>query len=327
MSGVASTLRSGNAVAQAAGGLRATTVWARLREKLMGRDVGSVASDLMRVAGLALTWRQHQTLVRVLNQAGTRQVRKAFPRVQYRYTLPYLSTDLGWHERWDALVSHYAFVNRHFAADFSRRVLDDNLPIWQADVDGEAISVSLQGLCRVTRHREGELTLCFKLGSEAIYKLSFSIVRVAGLNLPGVQASAFCHALYVGRVQGVQGAMDAIRRATGLLGDIAPQDLLMAVLAGMASALGINTLIGVGDDTCVSRDSIERSGSSFRYDVFWARYAARELEGGHHLISLPAADKPLAEIPAKHRKRTQRKRDLKRQVATSCEQAFRAWLA
>jgi len=215
-----------------------------------------------------------------------------------------------------------------FAADFSRRVMDDSLEIWCNEAGGEPMSVSLQGLCPVTRHREGELTLCFKLAGVPIYKMSFSIVRLAGLNLAGVgTAGRAAHALYIGRVQGVSGAMDAIRQATTLLGDIAPQDLLMSVLTGLAGALGIDTVLGVSDGTCVSRDTIAQSGSSFCYGQFWARYAGQVLEGGHHLMSLPVAEKPLSEIAAKHRKRTQRKRDFKRQVAMACEQAFRAVMA
>lgn len=285
-------------------------------------------SAAMRLCGVLLTWRQHQSLVGVIDQPRTRAVRAAFPRVQYRYTLPYLATSLDWAERRAALKSHYAFVNQVLAVDFCSRVLGDKLEIWRHEVDGEALSVSVQGLCPVTRHREGELTLCFKLAGVPIYKLSFSIVRLAGLNLAGVDASGrAAHALYIGRVQGVSGAMDAIRQATTLLGDIAPQDLLMSVLTGLAGALRIDTLIGVSDDTCVSHDTIAQSGSSFCYGDFWTRYAGQVLEGGHHLMSLPMTERPIGEIAAKHRKRTQRKRDFKRQVATACEQAFRAVMA
>jgi len=320
--------RPGAASSPVVGVVRSTRGLTHLREKFMEQGLTGLASGLARFAGVLLNWRQHRELMKVIDQPRTRPVRETFPRVQYRYTLPYLSTSLDWQERWAALKSHYDFVNRTFVAEFSRWVLDDALEIWRAECEGETMTVSLQGLCPVTRHREGELTLCFKVGGTAIYKMSFSIVRVGDLNLAGVQASGpLTYTLYIGRVQGVSGAMDAIRRATALLGDIAPQDLLMSVLSGLAAALGINTLIGVDDETCVSRDCIAQSGSSFCYEQFWARYAGCKLEGGHHLMSLPVQEKSLTEIAAKHRKRTQRKRDLKRQVARHCEQAFRALMA
>ena len=295
-----------------------------LKAKLSEQGWAGLASGLMRMGGVMLTWGQHQALLNVIDQPRTRAVRLAFPRMQYRYTLPYLSTSLGWHERWSAQISHYAFVNKFFSSDFSRQVLEGSLELWRVQVEDQVMVVRVQGLCPVTRHREGELTLCVEMAGAPIYKMSFSIVQLSGLNVPVGRSS---HALYVGRVQGVSGAMDAIRQASTLLGDVAPQDLLMAVLSGLAGALNIDTVLGVSDGTCVSRDTIAQSGSSFCYGQFWARYAGQVLEGGHHRMSLPFAEKPLNEIAAKHRKRTQRKRDFKRQVAADCERAFRAMLA
>lgn len=281
MSIVLPVVRPVPASLKAVGAVRPAGNLGHVRGKLTEKGVVGLMSAAMRLCGVLLTWPQHQSLVSAIDQPRTRAVRVAFPRVQYRYTLPYLATSLGWKARRAALKSHYDFVNQVFAADFYSRVLGDKLEIWRHEVGGEALSVSVQGLCPVTRHREGELTLCFKLAGVPIYKLSFSIVCLAGLNLAGVDASGrAAHALYIGRVQGVSGAMDAIRQATTLLGDIAPQDLLMSVLTGLAGALRIDTLIGVSDDTCVSHDTIAQSGSSFCYSDFWARYAGQDLEGG-----------------------------------------------
>lgn len=299
-----------------------------LQEKFEERGLAGLSSGLLRALGIALTWRQHQELVRVIDQPCTRAVRAQFPRVQYRYTLPYLSTSLVWEERWAALKSHYAFVNEAFLPEFSTRVLADTLEIWhQPTEDGRRMSVSVQGLCPVTRHREGELTLCFKVDGSPIYRISFSVVRCAALNLDRATTLACStHILYVGRVQGASGAMDEIRKVTGLLGDVAPQDLLMSVLLGVASALGINAVIGVSDETCVSHETIAQSDSSFSYAHFWAKYGARSLARGHNLVSLPLQEKPISEIASKHRKRTLRKREFKREVAMQCEAALRAMM-
>lgn len=295
-----------------------------IKEKFTEHGFVGLISGLSRFGGVLLTWRQHLELVRVINQPRTRAIRARFPRVQYRYTLPYLSTTLDWHARWSALRSHYAFVNTVFGADFSQRVLDDRLEIWHSEHNGHVLSIHIQGLCPVTKHREGELTLCFKMDESSIYKMSFSFIRWGDLNLNDVTGIGVAeHAMYIGRVQGVSGAMESIRLATGLLGDIAPQDLLMSVLFGLASALNIRKVIGVSDETCVSCDTIAASDSSFSYEQFWARYNGLPLLGGHVLVNLPVAEKPLSEISSKHRKRTQRKRDFKRQVAARSEQALR----
>lgn len=303
--------------------------WGHFRSKLDEQGVGGVLSAVGRFCGVLWTWRQHQKLVAVVDQPRTRVLRVAFPRLAYRYTLPYLSTSLEWAERRVALQSHYAFVNQVFDVDFSGRVLNDSLEIWRHEVEGECLSIGVQSLCPVTRHREGELTLCFKMAGMALYKLSFSIVALAVLprSALALTAEGALHGLYVGRVQGLTGGLESLRRATVLLGDIAPQDLLMSAMAGLAAALNIDALIGVSDATCVSRDSIARSGSSFCYDQFWARYGSQRVDGGHHLMTLPVVERPISDIAAKHRKRTQRKRDFKRQVLVSCEQAFRAEMA
>lgn len=299
-----------------------------IKDKFKEHGFAGLMSSLSRFGGVLLTWRQHQALVKVIDQPHTRAVRARFPRVQYRYTLPYLSMSLDWQERWSALKSHYAFVNAVFGADFSQRVLDDRLEIWHREQDGHLLSVHIQGLCPVTKHREGELTLCFKMDGLPIYKMSFSFIRWGDLNLNDLAGTVPVeHAMYIGRVQGVSGAMESIRLATGLLGDIAPQDLLMSVLFGLASALNIRKVIGVSDETCVSCDTIAVSDSSFSYKQFWDRYNGLLLSGGHVLVSLPLAEKPLSEISSKHRKRTQRKRDFKKQVAAQSEQALRLVLA
>ena len=300
--------------------------WGHMRAKLGEQGLVGVLSAVKRFSGVLCTWRQHQVLVAVVDQPRIRVMREAFPRLTYRYTLPYLSTSLAWVERRLALLSHYEFVNKVFDAQFCGRVLSDSLEIWHHEVEGEHFAVSVQGLCPVTLHREGELTLCFKMGGVSLYKMSFSIVALAVLSRTALlsTSSGSAHALYVGRVQGLTGALESIRRATVLLGDIAPQDLLMSVLVGLAGALNITSLIGVSDAKCVSRESIARSGSCFCYDQFWTRYGSQVVDGAHHLISLPAVERPIGDIAAKHRKRTQRKRDFKHQVVTTSEQAFRS---
>jgi len=294
-----------------------------VRQKFADRGVSGLTDGFMRLCGVALTWGRHRELVRVIESPATRIVSQTYDRVPYRYTLPYLCTSLDWHERWAALKSHYAFVAAALVPTFSKQVLDDAVEVWREEAASHVFSISIQGLCLVTRHREGELTLCFKADGEPIYKLSFSFVELAALGLPQ-SASRGCsqHVIYVGRVQGSAGAMNRIRQATVELGDIAPADLLMSVLFGMAQSLNINTVIGVTDEGCVSQASIAKSGSSFSYAMFWDRFGGRAVRGDHTLIKLPMQEKPIEEIAAKHRKRTLRKRDYKTAVAAHASAAM-----
>src|SRR5690606_28574972 len=99
--------------------------------------------------------------------------------------------------------------------------------------------------------------------------------------------------------------------------DIAPPDLLMSAVAGMAGALGIRMIGGVGIEHSISSESIQQSNMSFDYTAFWDRYQGKKTTGGHHLIALPFPEKPIQAIAAKHRKRTLLKREFKHQITAS----------
>jgi uncharacterized protein VirK/YbjX len=303
---------------------RLSRIAAVVRQKFAEHGVPGLTEGFMRFCGVALTWGQHRAVVRVIESPATRVVSESYDRVPYRYTMPYLCTSLNWQERRAALKSHYAFVGSALMPTFSQQVLDDAVEVWRDDVASHSFSVSIQGLCLQTRHREGELTLCFKADGEAIYKLSFSFVEMAALGLPqAAERGCTRHAMYVGRVQGISGAMNRIRQATVELGDIAPADLLMSVLFGMAQSLNINTVIGVTDEGCVSQACIAKSGSSFSYAMFWDRFAGQAVRGDHTLIKLPMLEKPIEDIASKHRRRTLRKRDYKAAVVAQVAAAMR----
>lgn len=315
--------RFADSAAPGAGGVLA--VMKVIREKFAEQGWQGVVSGLARCYGILMTLGRHRELVKVIDGPVTRVVRLRFPRVQYRYTLPYLSNRFDWDERWNALKSHYAFINQVFKPEFMKQVMDDTLVVWRMDSLGQTLSVSVQGLCAQTRHREGELTLCCRFGGSAVYKLSFSVIRLDTCRAMARQSvGRGSHVLYVGRVQGVAGQRDAIRQASSMLGDVAPQDLLMAVLSGVAAALGIQTLIGVDDGGSLSGGAMSHAHTSFSYAAFWSRYGAQPLRDGHVLVSLPIYEKPLSEIPSKHRKRSLRKRALKRDVAVDACEAIRA---
>lgn len=298
-----------------------------LREKIEQQGLRGALDGFQRLVAVGMTWWPHQRLIQVIDGPVSQVVRAAFPRVQYRYTLPYLSNSLNRVERRLALQSHYELVNRHFKPGFYERVLDDDLVLWQRGLGDCLARIQLQGLCKVSRHREGELTLAFMVDDRVLYKLSFSLVhpQVMARTTPGVPLSA--PLVFVGRVQGAAGAMDTIRLVSSKLGDIAPQDLLMVALLGMARAVKADTVFGVTDDNNVARHCIERSPGSFSYTQFWEKYGATFQDDGNVRLALPLKEKPLSEIAAKHRGRTQRKREAKAGISAEVAQALSRWLA
>ncbi len=297
-----------------------------LQEKLAQQGLSGAVDGLLRWLTVGMTWWPHQQVIRAIDGPVSQAVRAAFPRVQYRYTLPYLSNSLNRAERRLALQSHYELVNRHFKPGFYERVLADDLVLWQRGLGDCLARIQLQGLCRASRHREGELTLAFKVDDRTLYKLSFSLVHpgVMARTMPGVPLAA--PLVFVGRVQGAAGAMDTIRLVSAQLGDIAPQDLLMVALLGMARAVHAQTIFGVTDGNNVARHCIERSPGSFCYAAFWEKYGAEFMADGNVHLPLPLKERPLSDIAAKHRGRTQRKREAKAAISAEVTQALSRWL-
>lgn len=172
-------------------------------------------------------------------------------------------------------------------------------------------------------HREGDLTLIFKMDGVPLYKLAFSIIDFSLLHLsvkPGFNPSG--QAVYVGQVQGVPGDFESIRKSTKVCLDVTPPDLLMAALFGVASALRINVVAGVDSESNLSFHRMMKFNVDFNYSDFWARQHAIKSEGGHYIFNLPVFDKPIAEIKSNHRRRTLLKRELRKSISDAAAAAM-----
>jgi uncharacterized protein VirK/YbjX len=178
---------------------------------------------------------------------------------------------------------------------------------------GHRFSITIIGPCP---HREGDLRLVMKMDEKPIYKISFSIIpcRTAEEICKANDCELSKNLIYVGQVQGYAGAFDLIREATKICHETAPPDMLMAALAGMASALDIQVIAGVGFENNLSTPNISTSHATFDYNDFWGRYHGIKSEQGHHIIGLPFFEKEISLVKAKHRKRTLTKRGFKQQI-------------
>jgi uncharacterized protein len=263
---------------------------------------------LWRVGWVLANVGQHHRMLRLTRGPQAKSVLESYLRVVYRYTFPYLATNFSQKERVELLQSHYEFISKKLSGDFFTRVLDGSLVVWEQHIEGHHLSVLLAGPCP---HREGDLTLVFRMDGVSIYKLAFSILNAALLGLPGGRA------MYVGQVQGYPGQFAAIRTATHACHDVAPPDMLMHALFGLAGTLDIHMVAGVGLENCLSFQRLLQRETCFNYAEFWGRYMAQRSERGHHMVTLPLAEKPLEQVKANHRRRTFLKREFKRQVSAA----------
>lgn len=292
------------------------------RELLARRQFGGELSFIrtcVRLLGVLAHPHTHWRVVSAVRGKHTRSLLVSYPRVVYRYTLPYLSSVFVRSVRAQILQTHYGFLNTRLQAEFFKKVLDDALTLWSFNVPEHTFAVTMAGPCP---DREGELTLRFKMDGTMIYRLAFSLMdasMVSASNEAGPRASGLI--LYIGQVQGCKVDFELIRQATKTCLDVAPPDLLMAALFGVAEAWGISAIAGVAYEHCLTIDKLKelkKLKAGFDLSAFWDRYRAPQNEQGHHILGLPFVDKPLSEVKANHRGRTSAKRAFKREVLQAC---------
>lgn len=295
---------------------------AKVRYEIEGKRGLGVGNTCLRMLSVAWHAGQHKEVVQAISGAHTRDLLKTYSRAVYRYTLPYLSTRFDRTERQQMLISHYDFVNTSLRALFFQRVLGDNMTLWQREIEGSVLSIGVAGPCL---HREGDLTLVFKMDGCRLYRIAFSLIKAPLLKVQA-DAGASGHVIYVGQVQGYPECFTQIRQATRLCRDVAPADMLMAAMAGLGSALGITLVAGVGVEDSLSYKSLVELNTSKGYSDFWEKFQGMTPEGGHYMLPLPLAEKPLAQVKANHRGRTLAKRELKKGISDEAEAMMRPML-
>jgi uncharacterized protein VirK/YbjX len=256
----------------------------------------------------------------VLSGKSSRILFWVYPRIIFRYTLPYLSADFERYQRLEMMKAHYHFINRQFSPQVFAKMLVSGVCLHRWCEAGRTFSIILRGPCLVTRHREGELSLVFQIDGSDLYKVAFSLFPKAVLKElahPGDGLGAR-DCLYVGQIQGQSGQIELLREASSLCRDVAPQDALMSALAGVAQACSIDTVLGVLGHHNLSLDALSKSQSHFDYDAFWARYHAVPVMGNRHcMMTIPYPEKSIQEIASKHRRRTLDKRQFKQGLVTA----------
>jgi uncharacterized protein VirK/YbjX len=257
-------------------------------------------------------WRGHLGLMRVMAHPGLIGTVSRRPRILFKYLhRKYLAVGLDSACRLAILTHHYAFLLRWFGASFLRTQLAQGLVLWQLPGDPVPLRITLT----FAHHDlEGELTLAFWTGEDWIYTASLTLVHGATLgtgNAPVVLITG---------LQGAAGKLPLIRHATLACAETSPAYLLLAAVTGMASVLGMERIVGVGNARQLSKAA---GRALFDYDRFWASLGGVPTNDG--LFQIPAHLPPPAPPSgtSQHRSREARKRDIKRGVAEAVAQRLR----
>src|SRR5256885_765151 len=271
-------------------------------------------SRIARVIFHPLTWFK---LIKVLTVSELQPVARAAPLVALKYLGKYLGTELSESERASILMHHYTFLKARVERDFFRRIVDGRLELWKFPVGNGHVRIRMA--FPVTTHNEGDLSLVFQSGHTDIYTLSFSIGPggVAGLDAD--------HAIYIGRLQGRAGGLELIRETMKECLDISPAALLLAATEGVATALELGDIVGIGADAQLAarRDS-RPEGLVHGYDEFWVASGGLRLDRNMYHLAVPLPEKPITTIKRNHRSRALRKRAFKKLVGEQVRREFSA---
>ena len=278
------------------------------------RDGFSTA--LARVRKTGWIFLNPHTFLRVataIKYSETRPIVQAAPRLIFKYLGAYISTALSRKERASVLIEHYTFLRGRVVGGFFRKVVDSRLELWRHDADEHTYRVSLS--FPRTTHDEGDLALIFEADREDLYTLSFSIG-------PGSISGGFNGpTLYISRVQGRAKGLPLITKASKDCCDVSPARILLAAAEGVATALEIRHMVGIGASSQLSADKQHQSDLVRAYDEFWLAAGGLPLDRDMFHLAVPTVPKPIQAIQRNHRRRALRKRHF-RQLVT--EQVCRA---
>jgi uncharacterized protein VirK/YbjX len=211
------------------------------------------------------------------------------------------------------LVDNYAFLEERVGRHFFRTIIDDRLELWRQGVSEDVYRVYL---AFPSMTDEGDLALIFEAGSVHIWTLSFSIG-------PGCIAGLACRVLYIACVQGKGRALPLIRTATKSCRDVSPAAILLAAAEGIATALELNDMVGIGASNQISKNFRSEEEMFKAYDEFWLAAGGRKLPRDMYHLTVPLFSKPIKSVKRNHRSRTVRKREYKKVVTEQVCRAFR----
>lgn len=275
------------------------------------------ASKGARILSSPRAWYTWFKVVRVLTTRETQSVVRADPQLVLKHLRTYIGTNLSQHDRSSLLIDHYSFLRHRASPEFFRTIVHGRIPLFEHVVGERRYHISVTFLRE--NHDEGDLSLIFTSDATDIYTLSLTIGpgSVAGLEAD--------RAIYIGRVQGKRDEFQLIRDATKDCGDISPAALLLAAAEGVAMALELGHIIGIGADGQISAASDSRAdGLVHSYDEFWIASGGIRLVRNMYHLRVPAQEKPIESIKRNHRSRALRKREFRKLVK---EQVCRAFVA
>jgi uncharacterized protein VirK/YbjX len=215
----------------------------------------------------------------------------------------YLVRNLGTRRRIRCALHHYQFEDETFNTAYKFAVYrSGGLALWQRAANGSRFAITLAMASRM--NAEGDLTIAFEADGKCLHRLSFSWIEGAMLGvavpvLPFVTRNQ-------GRWTDSDLAFAAFERA---FPNNSPGFFCFAAMQGVAQAVGMDRLAAIKSDAHPAYGTASMKHFANAYDGFWKTVGGIALDGPGYLVALPFHVKPLAQVPARHRRRAAIRRE------------------
>lgn len=280
-------------------------------------DIGGVLSstapalNVLRYGALSqafafvMNLRSHFVLSSRLRKLGMLNYAEFDGGVRYRYLRKYyLGGGFSVPHRLLVAITHHQQVGEHFRGNFLKLAnLRGGFTLWQRSIDSVSLLVALRLPYRY--NYDGDLCLTLGVDGKDACIVTFSIG-------PGDVVGAGCTpVLLISSVQGIAGSIDSIRIATEVCDNVSPAHLLLMAAETLAAAIGIKLIVGIGHSHMPRINDTLSTQKVFDYDAFWMALTGVEVPQNFYHIPVPFSDKPIETIPAKHRSRSRKRRELR----------------
>jgi len=223
-------------------------------------------------------------------------------KIKFGALSSYLSRSFPFGRALPILVENYTFIKENFSNGSIDKIFCSGLECWRFDIYSIHLTKTHE------YDYEGSFALIFKVGEKKIYTLSFSFVQ--SLAEPGNWE------IFIARKQGQPGMLPESRKTAKEFNDNKIIALMLAATEGLALALGIKSIIGVGTKNQLSNRNEEMEDTFLHsYDHYWETQESIKLTSGDYLLAVPMLLKPLEKIPAHHKKRTIIKRQRRLEIS------------
>jgi uncharacterized protein VirK/YbjX len=219
----------------------------------------------------------------------------------------YCGKNFSLKEKLAAVRNHYQTIDKKMISSFLRAEADKIL-LWERTVGLNKYNIKIM----LSDHpAEGELSMLFSVNESPTYTISFTLVNAAAFGFKNGLDT-----MLLTRVQGVKGSRDNVHLSIKENHQSYPTFLIFAATQGFAKAINYKYIVGICSDSSLN---YKRNESVYygAYNDFWCKLGGFRISKSYFQLPAEIKEKHMGEVSSKHKKRTERRHELKVNIERS----------